>query len=482
MKINEIEKLSGLDRANIRFYEKEGLIKPLRLDNGYREYSPEDLALLLRIKLLRSLHISLAEIRALQSRDKKLSQVLASQLARLEAEKKDLAYAQELCQAIQKDQASFADLDAGKYLAGISTRPQASSSYFSLADDAVEQVFAPWPRFLARLLDILACRAIWSALLAFVLAVNLANRSNWGHLFDSYMALALLLLLEPLWLSLFGSTPGKLIFGLRIKNSAGGLLSYKEARQRTWCVVGAGLGYNIPVYNLVRLWQSYRLASELEVQPWDEKLSCSIKEQKWYRGLSYVAALAVVIFASVLVISSQLLPPHRGDLTIAQFVENHNYYARYLGLDFTDSYLAENGNWQEKAYTGTVYIDMISGARPDYHYGLTDGFVTDVSFAVATKNEDAWLGSYDNYKLLVSLALAGAQKETGLLSKIPSQLASQISANSFQSFSYAQDSFKIMAELDYAGYFDTQSGFLVPMENVSEQYFRLEFTAEKLNR
>ncbi len=28
MKINEIEKLTGLSRANIRFYEKEGLLSP----------------------------------------------------------------------------------------------------------------------------------------------------------------------------------------------------------------------------------------------------------------------------------------------------------------------------------------------------------------------------------------------------------------------------------------------------------------------
>lgn len=58
MRITEIEELSGMSRANIRFYEREGLIAPKRMSNGYRGYSEADLKTLLRIKLLRSIHIS----------------------------------------------------------------------------------------------------------------------------------------------------------------------------------------------------------------------------------------------------------------------------------------------------------------------------------------------------------------------------------------------------------------------------------------
>ena len=46
MTIKEIEELSGMTRANIRFYEKEGLIKPQRDSNGYRNYSRDDLNIL----------------------------------------------------------------------------------------------------------------------------------------------------------------------------------------------------------------------------------------------------------------------------------------------------------------------------------------------------------------------------------------------------------------------------------------------------
>lgn len=45
MKIKELEELLGIPRATIRFYEKQGLIKPVRIrENEYRDYSDEDIA------------------------------------------------------------------------------------------------------------------------------------------------------------------------------------------------------------------------------------------------------------------------------------------------------------------------------------------------------------------------------------------------------------------------------------------------------
>lgn len=64
MKINEVEQKVGITKKNIRFYEQEGLLKPERnVQNGYREYSEEDLILLQKIKLLRKLSVPIEEIR-----------------------------------------------------------------------------------------------------------------------------------------------------------------------------------------------------------------------------------------------------------------------------------------------------------------------------------------------------------------------------------------------------------------------------------
>ena len=44
MKIKEVEARVGMTRANIRYYEKEGLLNTtVRNENNYREYTEEDI-------------------------------------------------------------------------------------------------------------------------------------------------------------------------------------------------------------------------------------------------------------------------------------------------------------------------------------------------------------------------------------------------------------------------------------------------------
>lgn len=64
MTIKDIEARSEMSRANIRYYESLGLLTPARKENSYRDYSQSDLDTLLKIKLLRSLDVSLDDIAA----------------------------------------------------------------------------------------------------------------------------------------------------------------------------------------------------------------------------------------------------------------------------------------------------------------------------------------------------------------------------------------------------------------------------------
>ena len=43
---NEIQERTNLSRKALEYYEEKGLIQPLRLENGYRDYSEDDLQLL----------------------------------------------------------------------------------------------------------------------------------------------------------------------------------------------------------------------------------------------------------------------------------------------------------------------------------------------------------------------------------------------------------------------------------------------------
>jgi DNA-binding transcriptional MerR regulator len=68
--IGEAAKRSGISSANIRFYEKEKLIRPQGISaNSYRFYSDEDIHQLRFIRQLRSLDMTLNEVRTLLDLD-----------------------------------------------------------------------------------------------------------------------------------------------------------------------------------------------------------------------------------------------------------------------------------------------------------------------------------------------------------------------------------------------------------------------------
>lgn len=117
MKINEVEAKVGISKKNIRFYEEQGLLHPNRdSQNGYRNYSEEDMQELLRIKLFRKLSIPIEEIRKLQNRQLTLSDCLERHLIYLKHEEKNLALIQNMCEEIRQQNEIPSSLDAPLYL------------------------------------------------------------------------------------------------------------------------------------------------------------------------------------------------------------------------------------------------------------------------------------------------------------------------------------------------------------------------------
>lgn len=116
MNIKEVEKITGISSQNIRFYEKEGLIKPNRDDNnGYRVYCEDDIKLLKMIKMLRMLDMPVGEIKELLSGGN-LSLCLDKQKDLLEKKVADAMYAIKMCDGLKDECNSLADLDVDKYL------------------------------------------------------------------------------------------------------------------------------------------------------------------------------------------------------------------------------------------------------------------------------------------------------------------------------------------------------------------------------
>lgn len=118
MKINEVEQLVGITKRNIRYYEKEGLLSPGRnSENGYRNYTDEDVAVLRQVKLLRKLDIPLEEIRRMQRGSLTLADGLRRHIIQLARARENLSTMEALCQQMLSDGAQLPSLDAAGYLA-----------------------------------------------------------------------------------------------------------------------------------------------------------------------------------------------------------------------------------------------------------------------------------------------------------------------------------------------------------------------------
>lgn len=477
MTIKEIELRSGMDRANIRFYEKEGLLSPRYLDNGYREYSDHDLSILLRIKLLRSLHIPLQAIREVLAQKQSLEEIISIQISNLEEELQTTSYALEICRAIQSDHATFTNLDAKKYLDGISRMgEQSGNSYFSVAKDVLPQVDYPWRRFFARLLDSYLYHVLWISTLVFLFRTPTLIRSASEVISDLFIETILMLLLEPLWLQYFKTTPGKALFGLTITNTEGQHLSYREGFKRTWRMLVSGMGLHLPIYRSYRLWKSFNACSSKEVLSWDEDISYQMKDTHRLRYLLYLASHACLIGILFTINSSQYLPRHQGPLTVAEFAQNFNYYTNLFDYDFS-LYLDDTGAWAEKESEGE-YVISVSSPPPVFQYELEHGYITKVYFSIESDGENNFHSSKIPEMTLAALSLSASKQKLHLFSKTPSAIIKRIGQHPFESFQFQ------LAEIDYHYIFESKGywiadPYLIPGEDTEGAYFRLEFSASQ---
>lgn len=135
MKINEVEKRVQITKKSIRFYEQEGLLHPERnKENGYRDYSEEDVEILLKIKFLRKLSLPIEEIKMLQSKKLTLEDALKRHLITLEREEKNLQKISELCRMISKEDVSYDTLDASACLERIGEMEQEGVRFMNVSE------------------------------------------------------------------------------------------------------------------------------------------------------------------------------------------------------------------------------------------------------------------------------------------------------------------------------------------------------------
>lgn len=459
MKIKEIEERSGMARANIRFYESEGLIHPKREKNGYREYSEEDLEVLKKIKLLRMLQMSLEEIKELHTGEERLLDALERHIQILEERKNEIEQSQITCKVMREDKVTYETLNAQYYLDNMGKDPKRENEVFR--EDQIPKVQAPWRRYFARLFDYGLCMLVTYAFFAIVFHINIGDLTAIQDVFSTIISLCLMLFLEPLCLSRWGTTPGKWLLGLRVWNTKGECLRYSDALARTWTVIVRGLGFRIPLFTLFTLYNSFRLCKSGETLYWEDGSILELVDTKKWRIPVYIGCDLATTLIMVLILAVSNYPIHQGSLTKAEFAENYNDYAKYYNID--DNYiLLENGAWKERdAYT--YEIVEAGDSKPTFHFMMDGDQVIGLEFDVERSGESLITTDYQKEMYLASIAYLRAKEEYRPIFDKTEELLEVMTQASYQDFSFEAFGTKIDCDVEYTG-FHVYQDFLWPNE------------------
>ena len=409
MNIAEAERRTGLSRANIRFYEKEGLLTPTRGENGYRDYTEDNVQTLRKIMLLRRLRLSVPDIRAIESGEKALPEAAAGQLDVLQGDIRESEQAYAMCRAICEDRAEWNGLDVDRY-----------QSIVLPADDPREKdrippAGCPWRRFFARNVDAGLYGLLWSMLSQWVFRINPDNFIQFmaglaWTVACGYVGWLLTFVFEPVLLHYWGTTPGKWIFGLSVRDEDGSKLSIRTAYARLWGVFGYGNCYALPFFDWYYNYKCYRACKEEEL-PWDLENGCSIvvreREVRWYRVALYLLVLVLRAAAGYGIDIHAKQPPNRGELTLEQFVENCNDYLKYN--ENLPPYVTADGTWDADMPTGGWTCALAAFADVSVETD-EDGYVQSVT--ITADSQDGSLGSAERRTIFYAFAASYEKSST----------------------------------------------------------------------
>lgn len=494
MNIQEVEQRLGIPRASIRYYEKEGLVHPARGVNNYRDYTEEDVRTLEKICLLRRLDMPIETIREVQSGEAPLAGALARQKTLLEGSAVRVEQAMALCRALLEDRATYPALEPARYDRPALTPPAApppQEGFSRPPVEGAEWAFSPWQRFWARNLDLALTEMAVELFLMLVCHVSvLTTPTRLFQAISLVLSWALLLLVEPLLLSIWGTTPGKWLLGLELRDAWGRKLSFSSALNRTWGVLGKAYGYGIPFYSLYRYYKSYRTCRDGQPMDYDlqqDNLYYSKRPDRWTGRAWAAAALTVPLFLTALLASyHSLLPPNRGDVTPEQFYENVNAVSGYLGysiqVDDEGYRIAGSDNVIVPGKDGVFQRGDRFDSEPFYRLETDgEGFVTAVSVQEAGRGEEAgfvWLPNEG-----ASLAIwAYAGTEWGGYETASSPLLKAISeGRGWNKGVTSSGGFGLTLTLEQSGYDAAfSSGILVPREGAEECWYRCVIRLERL--
>ena len=161
----------------------------------------------------------------------------------------------------------------------------------------------PWRRLFARTVDICTAGLVLFMLLIFAFSATMPEQAaGFAKAIENPIIASVVLYLiwlpaEALLLSLFGTTPAKWLFGIRVAHPGGNLLSFAAALNRSFLVFVQGVGFGIPFVALFKQLFAYRRLTKTGTTLWDTSTTAVVIHKKWgmFRALACTAAVFFVL-------------------------------------------------------------------------------------------------------------------------------------------------------------------------------------------
>jgi uncharacterized RDD family membrane protein YckC len=169
-----------------------------------------------------------------------------------------------------------------------------------------------WRRYFARAVDnsivmgvITFCLSFAIAFVAYVVDRQAGTAyvewmQSGGYLHTLLLGVIVLLLwlpIEAFFLSMAGVTPGKWVFGIRVRTQAGDLPSYWTALRRVGLVLIRGMGLGIPIVSLITLVISYDHLVTTGTMSWDDDLKTTVGYDEITNLRMVFCVIAVILWA-----------------------------------------------------------------------------------------------------------------------------------------------------------------------------------------
>ena len=268
----------------------------------------------------------------------------------------------------------------------------------------------PYPirRFIARIIDTTIITVIGNAIL------KIGFRANTGLSMTTLMYCEIIfwlfeLMIEPLLLTTIGTTPGKWIMGIAVRDmKSKGKLELKQAYIRALKLAWHGFGLMIPLFTIYKRFVSYMKCRMNDTMPWDEGIDVELTDDRQTRIVLCVIALIVLNVADELVAKQAMIPGNRGDITKDQFYENVAELMDYTGVkgDIPDYVVTTESNGYVKSVSISYTDEQTENNRYDEMYlaflafaGAADGSNgINLMFTSTTGMMKAYYNSFeDNY-------------------------------------------------------------------------------------